>query len=191
MNTLSLLQQALLFAHVIAFAMTLAAVLREDLRLLVTRRIDTPRLLHTARTVSIGLSALWVSGLALVAIDAAASAGPWSPNAKLLAKLTVVGVLTVNGWALHAWVFPRLWGVALRIERSLWPAAVLGAISSASWLSASFVGVARIVSPWWSFAAFMALYGAVVVVSVALALASLRAPQRTAVPLGAAQRHST
>jgi hypothetical protein len=183
MSVLSLLHQGLLFVHVIVFAMTLAAVLREDLRLLTTRRIDAPRLLHTARAVSIGLSALWASGLMLVAIDAAASAGPWLPSAKLQAKLIVVGVLTLNGWALHAWVFPRLWGGDVRIDGRFWPAAALGAISSASWVTASFVGVARVVSPWLSLAGFMALYGAVVAVCVALAWATLRAPHT-------AQRHS-
>ncbi len=130
MSVLSLLHQALLFVHVIVFAMTLAAVLREDLRLLQTRRINAPRLLRSARAVSISLSALWASGLMLVAIDAATSAGPWLPSAKLQAKLIVVTVLTANGWALHAWVFPRLAGEAVRIDSRLWPAAVLGAIST-------------------------------------------------------------
>jgi hypothetical protein len=176
MTVLSLLHQGLLFGHVIAFAMTLAAVLREDLRLVQTQRIDAPRLLHTARAVSIGLSALWASGLMLVAIDSATSIGPWLPSAKLQAKLIVVSVLTVNGWALHAWVFPRLADGALHIDRSLWPAAALGALSSASWVTASFVGVARVVSPWLSLAGFMALYGAVVAVCMALAWAALRAP---------------
>jgi hypothetical protein len=184
MSALSMLHQVLLFLHVIVFAMTLAAVLREDLRLLMQQRIDTPRLLHTARAVSIGLSALWASGLMLVAVDAATSAGPWQPSAKLQAKLIVVSVLTLNGWALHAWVFPRLWGVAVRIDRGLWPAAALGAISSASWVTASFVGVARVISPWLSLAGFMALYGAVTAVCLALAWATLRAPQTV-------QRHST
>jgi hypothetical protein len=171
-----MLHQGVLFVHLIVFALTLSAVLREDWRLLMTRRIDAPRLLRTARAVSIGLSALWASGLALVAIDAATSAGPWLPSAKLQAKLIVVGVLTVNGWALHAWVFPRLPDGAAHIDRSLWPAAALGAISSASWVTASFVGVARVVSPWLSLAGFMALYGAVVAVCVAMAWATLRAP---------------
>ncbi len=186
MSALSVLHQALLFLHVIAFALTLAAVLREDLRLLTTRRIDAPRLRHTARTVSIGLTALWASGLMLVALDVATSAGPWLPSAKLQAKLIVVAVLTVNGWALHAWVFPRLWGVAVRLDRSLWPAAALGALSSASWVTASFIGVARVVSPWLSLAGFMALYGAVVAVCVALAWATLCAPGA----IGIARRHS-
>jgi hypothetical protein len=187
MSALSVLHQGLLFLHVIVFALTLAAVLREDLRLVMTRRIDMPRLLHTARAVSIGLSVLWASGLMLVAIDAATSAGPWWPSAKLQAKLIVVSVLTINGWALHAWVFPRLWGVAVRIDRGLWPAAALGALSSASWVTASFVGVARVVSPWLSLAGFMALYGAVVAVCVALAWTTLRAPGAISV----AARHST
>jgi hypothetical protein len=182
-TVLSLLHQALLFVHVVTFAMTLAAVLREDLRLVQTQRIDAPRLLHTARAVSIGLSVLWASGLMLVAIDAATSAGPWLPSAKLQAKLIVVSVLTVNGWALHAWVFPRLWGGAVRIDRGLWPAAALGALSSASWVTASFVGVARVVSPWLPLAGFMALYGTVVAVCVALAWTTLRAPH-------SARRHS-
>jgi hypothetical protein len=94
MSALSMLQQAVLFLHLIAFAMTLSAVLREDWRLLTTRRIDAPRM-----------------------------------------------------------------------------------ISSASWVTASFVGVARLVSPWLSLAGFMALYGAVMSVCLALALAALRGPR--------------
>jgi hypothetical protein len=184
-NLLSILHQAVLFIHLVAFALTLSAVLREDLRLLATRRIDAPRLVRTARAVSIGLAVLWSSGLVLVALGAATSTGPWLPSAKLQAKLIIVSVLTLNGWALHAWVFPRLWGVAVRIDHRLWPAATLGAISSASWVTASFVGAARLVSPWLSLAGFMALYGAVVAVCVALALTALRAdstPQRLCHP---------
>lgn len=171
-----MLQQGVLYLHLIAFAMTLSAVLREDWRLLTTRRIDATRLLHTARAVSIGLSALWTSGLMLIAFDAATSAGPWWPSTKLQAKLIVVSVLTINGWALHAWIFPRLWGESVRARCNLWPAAALGALSSASWVTASFVGVARMVSPWLSLAGFMGLYGAVVAVCAALAWVTLRAP---------------
>jgi hypothetical protein len=183
-SAVSILQQAVLFAHLIAFAMTISMVLREDLRVLRTRRIDAPRLRQTARTVSRGLSVLWASGLALVAIDVATSASPWLPSAKLAAKLAVVGVLTVNGWALHAWVFPRMWGVGLRVDRRWWPAALLGAVSTASWATASFVGVARLVSPWLSFAGFMALYGAVLAICVACALAALQPAPTARAPVG-------
>jgi hypothetical protein len=93
--------------------------------------------------------------------------------------VSALGQRPVNGFALHAWVFPRLSGIATRIDCRLWPAAALGAISSASWVTASFVGVARVISPWLPFAGFMALYGAVIGVCLALAFAALRVP-----PLG-------
>ena len=175
MNALSMIQQAVLFFHLIAFALTLSAVLREDWRLLTTRRVDGPRLARTARVAALGLAALWFTGLALVAIDMATAPAPWLPSAKLQAKLIVVSVLTANGWGLHTWVFPRLWHISgTLIERALLPAAALGAISSASWVYASFVGVARVVSPWLSFAGFMALYGVVIGVSLVLATTSAR-----------------
>jgi hypothetical protein len=184
MSVWSLLQQAVLFVHLIAFALTLSAVLREDLQLLATRRIDAPRLLRTARGVSIGLATLWASGLALIAIEAHAAGVPWVPGAKLQAKLLVVCVLTANGWALHAFVFPRLWGTP-RLDVRLRPAALLGAISSASWVTASFVGAARLVSPWLSFTGFMALYATVLAVSVSLALAATTSRATSCVRTGA------
>ena len=61
MNAWLLLHQTVLFLHVVAFAITLSAVLREDWWLLTTRRIDEPRLVRTARVVAIGLAVLWAS----------------------------------------------------------------------------------------------------------------------------------
>jgi hypothetical protein len=172
---LQVLHQGVLFIHLIAFAMTLAAVLRADLRWLITRQVDAPRLMRTAQTVSVGLFVLWASGLTLVAMDVATSTAPtWAPSAKLKAKLLVVSLLTLNGWALHAWVFPRLPRSAVQLDQRWWPAAVLGAISSASWVYASFVGAARLISPWLSFEGFMVLYGVALVASVTLAIAALR-----------------
>lgn len=169
MDPLSLVHQGVLFAHVLAFAVTLSAVLREDMRLLSTRRVDQARLRQTMRGVTFGLVVLWVTGLALVAIGAAGSPSPWVPSAKLVAKLVVVTLLTLNGWALHARVFPRLragnlfWSASLRLP------AALGAISTASWLYAAFVGVARPLSPLLTFANFMVLYGAVICIALVVA----------------------
>ena len=106
MHALPLLHQAVLFGHLIASAVTLAAVLREDLRLLATRRVDPARLRQTMRVATLGLAVLWSTGLGLVAITAATAPSPWTPGGKLAAKLVVVTLLTLNGWALHAWVFP-------------------------------------------------------------------------------------
>jgi hypothetical protein len=161
-----LVHQAVLFAHVIAFAMTVSAVLREDLRWLLKRRIDPARLHRSMRTVSAGLAVLWITGLSLWAFAAAASPVPWALTPKLCAKLTVVSLLTLNGWALHRWVFPSL--SAGPVTRC-WPV-VLGAFSSSSWIFASFVGVARPVSGLWSFADFIALYMFGLALAVTLAL---------------------
>jgi hypothetical protein len=167
--------------------MALSAVLRADLHWLITRRIDAPRLMRTAQTVSVGLFFLWASGLTLVAMDVAASVAPWAPSAKLMAKLFVVAVLTLNGWALHAWVFPRLPSNPARLDLRWWPAAALGAVSSVSWVYASFVGAARLVSPWLSFEGFMALYGAAMACGVAGAVSMLRARPRAPETAGSLQ----
>ncbi len=177
-----LLNQAVLFAHVIAFAVTVSAVLREDLRWLLQRRIDTTRLRGTMRTVGAGLAVLWGTGLALWAFAAADSPAPWALTPKLAAKLVVVSLLTLNGWALHAFVFPRL-------PQGAAPAAplpahagqvslLLGAFSSASWLFAAFVGVARPLQDVLSFAGFMGLYAASLGVALVAAVLPARLPPR-------------
>jgi hypothetical protein len=174
MTLLSLLHRALLVIHVIVFALTLAAALREDWRLLTTRRIEVRRVAHTARAAAVGLSMLWSSGLMLAALGAAMSPSPWSPSAALQAKLLIVSVLTANGLALQAWVLPRLWGDAPVPRGRPWLAAALGSISSASWLAAAMVSVAKVVWPGWSFAGFMALYGLTIGLCLALAFSALR-----------------
>ncbi len=169
-----LLNQGVLFVHVIAFALTVSAVLREDLRWLLKRPADSARLRRTARTVSTGLVVLWATGLALWAFAAAASPVPWALTAKLGAKLVVVALLTLNGWALHTWVFPRLSGANLNDELIRPLPLVLGAISSASWVYAAFVGIARPLAGVFSFADFMALYGLCLSLAIVLALLAAR-----------------
>lgn len=68
-------------------------------------------------------------------------------------------------------MFPPLWGDdAPALRGPLWRAALLGALSSASWLAAVLVGVLRVVSPALSLAGFGALYGVVIGASLALTL---------------------
>ncbi len=102
------LRQGVLFAHLVAFAIAISAVLREDWMLISTRRIAWHRLLATARALTISLIALWATGAALVALDVGLSFAAIGANAKLTAKLLVVLALTVNGFALHAIAFPMI-----------------------------------------------------------------------------------
>jgi hypothetical protein len=180
MNLLSLLHLGVFAVHVVVCALTLAAVLREHWRLLATRRVDARRLVHTARAAAIGLALLWSTGLTLAALGAAASPSPWMPSAALLAKLLIGGVLTVNGFALHAWVFPWLWGEAPAPRRRPWLAAALGGVSGASWLSAPLLGLAGVVVPGLSFAGFLALYGLALGMCLALALVAMQSWSREA-----------
>jgi hypothetical protein len=82
MTALSMRHQAVLFAHLAAFALMLSAVLREDLRRLATRRIDAPRLVHSARAVSIGPAVLWSTGLALAALRADSPRAAWAGRSR-------------------------------------------------------------------------------------------------------------
>jgi hypothetical protein len=93
MDLLSSLHHGVLFAHVVALALTLSAALRADWRLLTKRRVDERRLAHTARAVLLGLSALWSTGLALVALDAAMGPLPWLPAWGVVAYAALHGVV--------------------------------------------------------------------------------------------------
>lgn len=69
MGNLSWIHQGLFFAHLVAFAIAVSAVLREDMRLLGGGGIDPSLLARTARTVSRSLAALWATGLAMIACE--------------------------------------------------------------------------------------------------------------------------
>lgn len=170
MDTFTLVRQVVLFAHVVAFAIALSAVLREDVALIKVRRIDPHRLADTARTLTRVLIALWVTGLALVAFDVGLDARALIASPKLAAKLIVVSALTVNGLALHALAFPILRRPQTQGRSGLFVPVVLGAISTVSWLYASFIGVSRLIAPLMNFTDFVALYGVLLTGAIAVAL---------------------
>jgi hypothetical protein len=155
----TLFRQGLLFGHLILFALALATIAREDLHLLTSRRVDARALKKTAGQIAWLLALLWISGLALIALDhrldlaELATAKP-----KLAAKLTVVSVLTINGFLLHWVAFPLLTRPRRRPHRAAAICAVLGAVSSVTWMYASFVGVARLIAPLTGYYDFVALY---------------------------------
>jgi hypothetical protein len=174
MDTLTFIHQGVLFAHLLTFAVALATVLREDLALLRARRIDQPRLARTARTLTAALAVLWLTGIALVTFHVGLHPRAFWADPKTAAKLLVVSALTLNGFALHTLAFPRLRVEGEQDAAGATLPVVLGAISTASWLYASFVGASRLVAPAMSLADFMALYGGVLAGAVAGALVFIR-----------------
>ena len=170
----TVVRQGFLFLHTVSFAIALSAVLREDVALARARCINARRLSDTARTVTYALIVLWVTGLALVGFNVGLDVRALIADPKLAAKICVVSVLTANGLALHALAFPILRRQRTRDRFSLFVPVVLGAISTVSWLYASFVGVSRLMAPLMSFTDFIALYGVLLAGAIVFALVFIR-----------------
>ncbi len=164
------LQQLLLFVHLMGFAFAMAAVARADIELLRARSVDVAALRHTARGMKWLLLLLWASGLALVALDPRFSWATPLESAKMDAKLSVVLLLTLNGWALHRYAFPCFEDPPADPRNAARICALLGAVSTTSWLFAAFFGVSRLIAPVTSYAAYMALYGSALLIAAAFAL---------------------
>ena len=182
MDITTWLRQGILFAHALAFGVAIAVVLREDAALLRTRAIDATRLTRAGRTLAYALGVLWLSGLALIALDVGADIAAVLERPKLVAKLAVVSALTLNGVVLHRVAFPMLRrGQALRASRLVLCTA-LGAFSTTSWLYAAFIGLSRLVAASMSLADFMALYGLLLLAAatvVPVIASSVRGEPRT------------
>jgi hypothetical protein len=170
MDPILLVRQALLFAHLVAFAIAFAEIARGDLRLLREPVLDLDALERTARVASLTLLALWLTGLGLVALDTGFDPVAIAARPKLVAKLLVVTVLTGNGILLHRFAFPSLAARSGQSRTSVALIAALGAISSVSWTYAAFVGSARLIASSMSLEAFLALYGIGLLAGVTTAL---------------------
>jgi hypothetical protein len=167
-------RQALLYGHIIAFALALATILKEDVRLLRAKRIDWASLLASAKLVKWLLLALWVTGVPMVMMDIGTDVSLLFGKPKLLAKLIVVGAVTLNGILLHLVAIPRVTGKSKNPNKAATIAAMLGAVSTTSWLYASFVGAARLVAPYFSLYDFVMLYLLVLAVAVPFAILVVR-----------------
>jgi len=167
-------RQALLYGHIIAFALALAAVIKEDVHLLRAKRIDSASLHATAKLVKWLLLALWVTGVPMVMMDIGTDVSVLLGKPKLLAKLIVVAALTLNGILLHLVAFPMVTGKPQNPNKAATIAATLGAVSIASWLYASFVGAARLVAPYFSLNDFVILYLLLLAVAVPFAILVVR-----------------
>ena len=169
-----LARQALLYGHIIAFALAMGTILKEDVRLLRAKHIDSASLLGSTKLVKWLLLALWVTGIAMVMMDIGTDVSVLLGKPKLLAKLVVVGALTLNGILLHVFVFPMVTGNPKNPNKVAKIAVILGAVSTTSWLYASFVGAARHVAPYFSLFDFVVLYLLVLTLAIPFAMLVVR-----------------
>jgi hypothetical protein len=167
-------RQMLLYGHIIAFALALATIIKEDMRLLRAKRIDSASLHATANLVKWALLALWVTGVPMVMMDIGTDVSLLLGKPKLITKLIVVGALTLNGILLHFVAFPMIAGKLQNPNKAATIAATLGAVSTASWLYASFVAVSRVVAPYFSLLDFVMLYLLALAIAVSFAILVVR-----------------
>ena len=196
----TLLTDATRAAHLLGLALgfglaILADVLaaRAVLRPLDWREVELLGRLH--RMVTLGLVVLWASGLTLLWLRTGFDLGRFSP--KLVTKIGIVTVLTLNAWAIGRVGLPTLvryqgwrFGDLPLPERV--QLCALGALSAASWVSALALGVfSQLRSMEWSgltplvaavylFALSLAVIGATItpVIAFAVRLFERRAAMR-------------
>ncbi|TJZ75549.1 hypothetical protein [Chitiniphilus eburneus] len=148
---MELLKLGIRFSHLLAACFALVTILKADHRLWNWRHraLDESRrryLGHTTHRVTQLLVLLWGTGLMLVVLGYSEHGTAYLANPKLWAKVSVVALLSVNGYLLHRVAFPlisvRLPLTGLPLQERLTVAA-LGAVSMTSWVFAALLGVAR------------------------------------------------
>lgn len=143
----------IIYVHLISACIAVGILLMQDLALAKTRgnalsMQGVDELKRAANIISVSLAALWISGLVLVMMGYLENPQQYLLNQKLWAKFTVVIILTLNGFMLHRFSFPRvvshsgISGLG-HIEKTL--VVLSGCTSTVSWLFACYLGIAR---PW-------------------------------------------
>lgn len=112
--------------------------------------------------------------LVLVYFDTALDAALLLDKPKLLAKLAIVAVLTLNGIVLHNVAFPMLTRTQRRPRVAAAICIVFGAISTTSWIAAALVRAARSIAPVMTLAGFLSAYAVAVAGAVFIGLVVCR-----------------
>jgi hypothetical protein len=152
MSTMDLLKIILTYLHLIACCLAIGPILINDAGILiwlwgghVEKRAN--KLRHLKQIVCWMLAVLWITGLLLIAHQAAHDGwGTTLSNPKLQAKIFVVALLTLNGAFLHYRVLPMMDKARslLRLDAANRTRAIVaGAVSGVSWMYAAFLGTAR------------------------------------------------
>ena len=145
-------QLLLLFTHLLGTSLALGAIVATDIRLLRRLADDRVRIAppnpFVMRLITLALLMLYATGATMIGLGLNERADYLSANPKLLAKLILIGVLTINALVLHRYTFP---GLARGRRVARWKArdflrvAVPVALSNCLWMYCAFLGIAR---PW-------------------------------------------
>jgi len=149
------LRQILVFIHLFTFAFAVVEVIKKDYHLLKVTKLPLAEIKKTGKLLSTLLFILWITGSILIYMSVGSDISLLLSNGKLMAKITVVMLLTMNGFTLHYIAFPLM---QKPNSYSALLCSIFGAISGVSWLFASFIGAARILALQLSYADFIGAY---------------------------------
>ena len=173
---LDAIRVTLIFIHVIAMAVAVGLMCWLDIALVTSRRVNAMQFQLSSARITRALMVLWLSGLAVMGLDSQLNLDALAVMPKIQAKLLVVTLLSLNGWALHRFAFP-----ALMDNRARFPTmttttilTAMGAISTVSWIYATFLGIARPLASTLGFGGFIGLYAALLIMGVITALRYVR-----------------
>ncbi len=169
-DVVEVLRMSLILVHVMAVVVAGVGIAFGDYAILVVRRMNISLLFEASRIISVALSLLWMTGLSVIWIDTQFEWEVLANSPKMLAKLAVVSILTLNGVALHLVVFKRLQTPDSDTRRTALFLTLLGAISGVTWLYAVFVGLAKPVAPLLGLSGFLGFYFVALLLSIAVAL---------------------
>lgn len=132
----------LLYSHLLFCALAIALVLRADWSI-ATGKFTAQGLNQAAHENAWILTALWISGMALIYLDTKFDLAVIIQSPKLQLKLLCVTVLTANGLVLHWISFPLMNGHGVLTACQALLLAVTGSLSTSHWLMAAFIGLAK------------------------------------------------
>lgn len=163
----------LVCGHLAGFGLAAISVAFGDYAIFSGKQVNKALLQRAASGATLALLLLWATGVALIGMDFGFDVSVIFSNNKLLAKVTVVTVLTVNGLALHWFAFPRLLRHHDNCKVVALVATLLGVLSAATWVFAAFLGVVKPQVLPLSYSGFMLLYGLAVGAAGLVALVSV------------------
>lgn len=164
----------MIYLHLLALAGAASAVALGDYAIFARERIDSALLQRAAAFATIALAVLWATGAAIIILDLGVDFDALFGKPKLLAKLTVVAVLTINSLALHLVAFPTFRSDHEDALKAATAPTIFGAVSAASWIYAAFIGVAKPLTSAFGYSGFIALFIVILVCAITMAVVLVR-----------------
>jgi len=153
-----LVRSLLIFMHLAAMIAAGISIAFGDYAILRHRPVNRDLMVKASRAVTWSLVALWITGLSVISLDMSTVSLTLAKAPKLQAKLTVVLILTANGFLLHRYTLTALGGRKRPTEQQVKLSAILGAVSATSWGYAMFLGIAKAWTPILGVTGFLMLY---------------------------------